>query len=71
RAMRRVLLGESTAGESLRAMQDEINADIRAQREAPRRSQFAGSVLFWLCGLFLIAACFQAWRRFRPGRVAG
>ena len=71
RAMRRVLLGESTAGESLRAMQDEINADIRAQREAPRRSQFAGSVLFWLCGLLLAAACLHAWRRFRPGTATG
>lgn len=61
-AMRRVLLHQGTAMQSLRIMQDEINRDIRAQHRLPDRRPFAGSFVSWLCAALCIAGCFSAWR---------
>ncbi len=46
-AVRRVLLHRDAPLASLRAMQEEINTDIRSARAVPERVPFAGSVLFW------------------------
>ena len=64
-AVRRVLLHEATAVQSLRIMQDEINGEIRTQRTHTAARPFAGSVLSWLCAALCAAAFFLAWRLFR------
>jgi multiple sugar transport system substrate-binding protein len=61
-AMRRVLLHQATAIQSLRAMQEEINGEIQAQRRVPDRRQFAGSILSWLCAALCAAVCVSALR---------
>jgi multiple sugar transport system substrate-binding protein len=62
-AVRRVLLHQATAMESLREMQDEINGEIRSQRRVPRRAEFTGSVLWWLCAGACFGVCVSAGRR--------
>ena len=61
-AMRRVLLHQATAVQSLRAMQEEISGEIQAQRRVPDRRQFAGSILSWLCAVLCAAVCISAFR---------
>jgi multiple sugar transport system substrate-binding protein len=61
-AMRRVLLHQATAMQSLRAMQEDINGEIRAQHRVPDRRPFSGSVLSWLCVVLCAAVCISAWR---------
>ena len=47
--MRRVLLGQATALQSLKSMEDNVNRIIRIQRSLPEPRPFVGSVLFYLC----------------------
>jgi multiple sugar transport system substrate-binding protein len=49
-AIRRVLLGQMTATQSLRVMQDNVNGVIRSHRTAPQPVPFMGSVLSYVCG---------------------
>ena len=64
-AMRRVLLHQATAMQSLRAMQDEINADIQAQRRTPGRREFFGSLLSWICAALSASVGISLWRLLR------
>ena len=68
-AMRRVLLRQSTAIQSLRVMQDEINGDIEAQRRVPERRPFAGSILSWVCAVLCASVCVSAWRLLKRSRA--
>jgi multiple sugar transport system substrate-binding protein len=61
-AMRRVLLHQATAAQSLLVMQDEINGEIRTQRALPGEKPFAGSVLSWLCACLFVSGCIVVWR---------
>ena len=49
-AIRRVLLGQMTAMQSLRIMQDNVNGVIQSHRTAPDAVPFFGSVLSYVCG---------------------
>lgn len=69
-AMRRVLLHQSTAIQSLRVMQDEINGDIQAQRRVPDRRPFSGSILSWVCAAVCASVCVSAWWLLRRSRAA-
>jgi multiple sugar transport system substrate-binding protein len=69
-AMRRVLLHQATPMQSLRAMQDEINGDIQAQRRVPEQRPFSGSVLSWVCAALGAFVCVSARRLLRMSRQA-
>jgi multiple sugar transport system substrate-binding protein len=69
-AMRRVLLHQSTAIQSLRAMQAEINGEIQAQRRVPERRPFSGSILSWVCAALCAGMCVTAWRLLWKSRSA-
>lgn len=64
-AVRRVLLGRASVTQSLKAMEDEVNRIIRAEREVPFPRPFIGSVAFFLSGgiLFLAPIALLAHRR--------
>lgn len=60
-AMRRVLLGEATAIQSLKIMQDNVNSIIAIQRRVSEPKPFVGSLLFYLCGGSLIVTPIALW----------
>ena len=70
-AVRRVLLAQARPQESLRMMEDEVNALIGSARGVPSPRGFAGSVLFWLCAAFAAAAAAAAARAVIRARRAG
>jgi multiple sugar transport system substrate-binding protein len=70
-AIRRVLLHEATAMQSLREMQDEVNRDIRAQRRVAPRAEFTGSVLWWVCAASSFVLSISAGGRLLRRRTRG
>lgn len=61
-AVRRVLLHQAAPLESLRMMEQEVNAQIRSARDTPPRRRFAGSALFYVSCALCMAACAAALR---------
>jgi hypothetical protein len=66
----RVLLHQSTAIQSLRAMQAEINGEIQAKRRVPEGRPFRGSILSRVCAALCAGMCVLAWRLLRKSRAA-
>jgi len=61
-AVRRVLLHEAAPLESLRMMEEDVNALIHSARDVPPPRRFAGSALFYLLSALCAAALAAAAR---------
>jgi multiple sugar transport system substrate-binding protein len=70
-AMRRILLGEATAIQSLKIMQDNVNRIIAIQRRVSEPKLFFGSLLFYLCCVFLIVVPLGLWTHNRRTHADG
>lgn len=61
-AMRRILLGEATAGQTLKIMEGNVNSVIETERRVAHPKPFVGSLLFYLCAGILAISALEVWK---------